>query len=227
MIVKFIVDRAIYKSLQDPEHQPVINSGYAAFVLSELNLLLNEWRDYIPFKETITFNNIENLTNTTFSSVRTVNYIIDTVSFALKRVTLTQLKEIETIIRLKSFPEIYYFDELKQTIQIYPAPSDQAFTITVWGRVLNVDLGLTDAIPANLPPFMVNALIYELAFRAAGQYGIVWDDKKEITHQSLVATLINKKDIDLTPARNLIFGIPKSRDGHPWPTFYFLSGGGG
>lgn len=223
--VKSIIERAIYLSVQDEEFQPVINGLYLERGLDQLNLILDEWRTLIPWSQSVTFNNVDDLENSTFVMIETVNFILNTTSQPLQRVTLTQFKEQQNIIPLTGIPAIYYFDELTQSILVYPKPANPQYQFTVWGKISQVTLGLYDAIPANMPPFMKSAVIYELAARIAQKYGTQFSPEKEIQRQSLVQSLKNKKGINLSARRNLAFGLPNSSDMAPFPWFYYVSGG--
>lgn len=223
--VKSIIERAIYTSVQDEEFQPVISGLYIQRGLDELNLILDEWRSLIPWSQSVTFNNVEDLENSTFVSVETVNFILNTTSQFLQRVTLTQFKEQQNIVGLTGIPAIYYFDELTQSIVVYPKPANPQYQFTIWGKISQVNLGLYDAIPANMPPFMKSAVIYELAGRIAQKYGASWPPEKEMQRQSLIKSLKNKKGINLTARRSLAFGLPNSSDMAPFPWFYYVSGG--
>jgi hypothetical protein len=223
--VQSIITDAIYLSLQDRQFQSEINAGYLDFGLNQLNLILDEWRNLIPFAQTVTFNNVDDLENSTFYNVDTVNFILNTTSQTLTRVTLTRFKEQQAIIGLVGIPSIYYFDELTQSIMVYPRPSNPQYQFTVWGRIQQVTLGMFDEVPANMPPFMRNAVIYELAFRLANNYGVPFENYKELTHQSLVKSLKNKKSFDLRTPRNIAFGLPNSSQIPPFPWLYYVSGG--
>jgi hypothetical protein len=231
MKVKSLVDQAIFLSVQDAEFQPDIEQTYASFAVNEINNLLDEWRDQIPYSNEITFTNVSNLNSTTFSEVDTVQYVIissgtNNAAFYLRPVQESLFKQQQQIIGLKSFPTIYYFDQLIQKINVYPAPTQNDYNFIVRGRVLNVDLGLFDDIPANLPRFMTNAIIYEVAFRLAARFGNVWSDSKENTRQGLLNGLLNKKSIDLTPLNECVFGLPSMKNNAPFPTWFYISGGG-
>jgi hypothetical protein len=229
--VQSLVESAIFKSLQDRQFQPDVNSGYQTFALNELNNILDEWRDKIPFASEITFNNVSNLTTTTFVEVDTVQYVIITsqtnnAAFYLRSVSESKYKQLQTIIGLNSFPEIYYFDQLLQKINIYPGPTQDNYQFIVRGRVAQINLGLFDDIPANMPRFQQNALVYETAFRLCAEYGVEWDAKKEIIRNDLLAQLLGKKEIDLSPDNDNVFGRPGVNYNSPYPTWYYLSGGG-
>jgi hypothetical protein len=226
MIVKEILTNAIYKSLQDRALNPVVDPGFLLFALFEFNQLLDEWRDHIPYNSFVTFNNVNDLQNSKFVQVETVNYILNNVSFPIMPVGLDAYKRIQNIVGLLGFPQIYFFDELQQTINIYPLPSNPSYQFTIWGKIQQLYLGLSDTVPANMPPFMVKALTNELAFIIASEYGTPWDSKKESIRQSALASLIQKKSIDLSPEVNIVFGQPNQRIDAPFPYFYFISGGG-
>jgi hypothetical protein len=229
--VQSLVNQAIFLSVQDAQFQPDINAGYQAFALNELNNILDEWRDLIPYGSQVTFNNVTNLLSTNFVEVDTVQYVIissgtNNAAFFLKSVSESAFKRQETIIGLSAFPNIYYFDQLLQRINIYPAPTQTNYQFIVRGRISQINLGLYDDIPANMPRFQSNALISELAFRTAARYGADWDAKKESTRNGLLLQLLNKKEIDLSPDNNIVFGTPGLSYNAPFPTWYYISGGG-
>jgi len=224
MIVKQLITDAIYKSLQDRELDPVVNSGYLLWGLEELNNILDEWRDKIPYNSVTTFNDVQSLENSRFTEITTVNYVLNNTSYSLKSVNLTKFKEIQQVIGLTGFPSCYYFDELTLGIQVYPAPSNSDYQFTVWGKAQQLSLGLTDEIPFNMPRFMINAATYELAFRFAAEYGALWDAKKETIRNSLLNSLMTKQVVDLNPDLNCVFG--NSGSTAPFPYFYYISGGG-
>jgi hypothetical protein len=226
-MVEEIIDNAIYKSLQDRALDPSIDSQYVLLGLSELNNILDSWRDYIPFNSTVTFNNVNNLMNSKFTDVTSVNYVINNVSFSnLKSVDLVTFKNMQNIIGLLGFPKIYYYDQLSQTIEVYPLPSNPEYQFTVWGRIQQISLGLKDKIPANMPLFMVKAVTYELAFILASEYGSPWDSKKESIRTTSFELLKKKKIFNLKPQSNIVFGRPNSRNAPPFPWLYYMSGGG-
>lgn len=224
MNVQGLVNSAIYRSLQDRQHQADINSGYAEFALTQLNLILDGWRDYIPFPSETVFNNVTNLENSRFVSIENVNYIVNKVSFPVTPVTLDRYQEQATVEDLIGFTGIYYFDPLNQTIMVYPKPSNVSYQFRIWGRLSQIDLGMFDELPANMPLFMQDALVFELAYRLASEYSVPWDDKKEEQRQKLIQQLIGKKKLDLSYKRNIVFGSPNSNS-LPIPYLYYLSGG--
>lgn len=228
MNVQKLVTSAIFKAgLQDREHQPMVNAGYQDTALDFMNNILDEWRDNIPYANQVRFNDIDNLTATSFVEVDTVQYVIpNEVPFLLKESTLTEFKQAQAIIDLKAFPSRYYFDQLSQTIEIYPLPSQTAYYFLVKGRIGQIDLGIYDDIPANMPRFMQDALIHECAYRLACEYGRKWSPEKEERRQGLLKTLLTKKEIDLSPDRNLVFGLPGVQDSAPFPIWFYISGGG-
>ena len=225
MNVQAIIAEAIYKSLQDRQFTPSVNPGYSAFALFELNNILDEWRDKIPWAQELTFTNITELSNTQFVSVVNVNFVLNNVQTPLIRVSLTQFNEIQNVLGLVGIPQVFYFDELAQTILVYPGPANPSYSFTVWGRLSQQPLLLTDQVPVNMPRSMMNAVIYELAFRLTQEYGVPWDEKKEATRQKLIAELDKKNDIDVSAQRNIMFGRPQMQQSAPFPYFYYLSGG--
>lgn len=226
MIVQKIVTDAIYLSLQDREHQPTVNPIYVEVGLEKLNYIIDEWRDRVPFPSVMTFNNFENLENTTFSQINSVNFVINSVSFPVIEKSLEEFKRLQVILNLFGFPKYFKFDELTQSIEIYPKPNNPTYQFTVWGRILSLNLGEFDEVPASWPLFLRNAFIHELAFRLAAEYGQEWDAKKETVRQGLLQGLSDKKNDDLTPDRDIVFGFPGGTGKNPpFPYFYFLSGG--
>lgn len=225
MNVQQILTNAIYKSVQDRAFQRIIEPHYYFVALDQLNYILDEWRDRIPYQSEITFNNVDNLLATTFVEVISVLYIINNVPTQLAERTITQFKREKSPTNLIGYPEIYYFDQLNQNIDVFPLPSNPEYQFTVNGRVATYNLGQFDLVPINIPPFMVNALTYELAFRITAEYGVPWDAKKETIRQQLLMDLDNKKSVDLTPAPTCDLGMPSVSSSAPFPLWYYLSGG--
>ena len=224
MIVKQLITDAIYKSLQDRELDPVVNSGYLLWGLEEFNNILDEWRDKIPYNSVTIFNDVTSLENSRFTEITTVNYVINKTSYPLKSVNLTEFKNIQQVVGLTGFPAYYYFDELTLGIQVYPSPISPDYQFTVWGKAQQINLGLIDQLPFNMPKFMINALTYELAFRFAAEYGALWDAKKETIRSSLINGLMTKQVVDLNPELDCVFGTPNRSTSFPW--LYYISGGG-
>lgn len=225
MNVQQILTNAIYKSVQDRAFQKIINPHYYLVALDQLNYILDEWRDLIPYQSEITFNNVTNLLATKFVEVNSVLYIINNVPTQLTEKTITQFKRLRSPTNLVGYPEIYYFDQLNQNIDVFPLPSNPEYQFTVNGRIATANLGEFDLVPANMPPFMVNALTYEIAFRIAAEYGVIWDGKKETIRASLVNDLMNKKSVDLIAEPTCDLGMPTVSNSAPFPLFYYLSGG--
>lgn len=227
MQVKQILTDAIYKSLQDRKLEPVIDPVYLLFALQELNKILDGWRDKIPYYSQVTFNNVENLHATKFVSVTTVNYVIgQNVSNVMREYNIIKFRELKQILDLTGFPSIYYFDELTQSIEVYPLPSPQPYSFIVEGKISQINLGMDDAIPANMPLFMVDAVTHQLAFRLCAEFGAYWSPEKESERQALLTGLLNKVSLDFTPPTNIVFGNPGKSGVPPFPYFYYISGGG-
>lgn len=229
--VQYLVTSAIFLSVQDAAFQPDINSGYQAFALDQINSILDDWRDYIPFNQEITFDNISDLTSTEFVEVNTVQFVLLTeadnnAAFYLRKASLDEFKRQQVIIGLEAFPGIYYFDQNLQRINIYPLPSQPNYQFVVRGRLAQINLVLTDVIPANMPRFMWDAVIWETAFRLAARYGTQWDAKKETLRNYTYKSLTDKKEIDITPDIHNVFGQPGISYASPFPIWYFVSGGG-
>lgn len=225
--VQKIITSAIFKSLQDREHQPEINAGYQDTALDFMNNILDEWRDKIPYKNAITFTTVESLLNTTFVEIDAIQYVISTnIPFWLQEKSLSEFLQLQNVIDLKSFPAIYYFDQLSQSVDIFPLPSNTDYKFIVQGRIAQIELDIFDEIPANMPRFMQDALIFELAYRLSIEYGRIWSDKKEERRMALLKALIQKKEIDLSQDRNIDFGTPGLMQRAPFPTWFYLSGGG-
>ncbi len=223
--VQSIITEAVYLSIQDRQFQPDIDAGYLYFGLNQLNKLLDGWRNLIPFASHVTFHDVDDLQNSTFISVDNVSYILNNVSYPLIELTQTQYTEVRAITNLTGIPQYYFLDQLTQSVEIYPRPIQPSYGLTVYGRIQTVTLGMFDTIPANMPPFMVDAVTYELAYRFAGAYGMPWDEKNESLRQTRITSLKNKKSTDLKAARELVFGFPGtgSIPGPPW--LYYMSGG--
>lgn len=224
--VNYVLSEAIYGSLQDRQFQAPINASYQEVALRFLESLLDEWRDKVPFAQQIEFATVEDLINTTFTSVSNVNFILNVKNQEpLTRVTgKDEWYNIQNIIDLNGIPQFYYFDELTQTIDVYPIPNQPNYSFIVWGRTQLSAVQPEDELPANMPFFMVNAIIYELAFRLCAEYGTSWDVKKESVRQNLLKLLNKKKDIDLRTPVQTVFKRSGTRI-PGFPVYYFLWGG--
>lgn len=225
MKVQQILTNAIYESLQDRKFQKIVDGGYLLSALNHLNNVLDEWKDLIPYAEKVIFNDVTNLENTTFVEVDVVSFIVNRSSTILTPRSLSEFREIEDVIDLIGYPESYYFDQLNQTLEIYPKPATFPYQFIVDGRIATVDLGQFDDVPARLTRFMQTALTYEIGFRLAAEYGVEWDGKKETLRTGTFQSLKNKKAIDLRPKAESVFGMPTTRNTSPFPTWYYMSGG--
>lgn len=225
MDVQQILTNAIYKSVQDRAFQRVIEPHNKIIALNEMNYVLDEWRDIIPFASEVIFNNVDNMLASRFVEVDSVSYVINQVSTVLWPKSIREFRELKTVQNLQGYPEIYYFDQLTGNIDIYPRPSNPTYQFIVEGRISIANLGEFDTVPANMPPFMQNALIYEIAFRISAETGTPWDAKKEVIREKLVSGLMNKKNIDLTPKPDCVLGLPDTQANSPFPLWYYMSGG--
>ncbi len=225
MNVQGLIADAIYNSLQDQRFQPSINALYQNYALMQLNFILDEWRDKIPFGQEFTYTDASKLLSTSFISIQNITFVLNEVSSPLRRRDLTTFKFEKTVINLESVPQIYYFDELAQNIDIYPEPSQTNYSFIVWARINNVPVTLTEVIPTTIPPFMINALSFQLAYRLCTRFGRPWTEDKENQRLQLVNLLDSKLSIDLTPDPMAVFGSPKCSTTAPFPSWYYLSGG--
>jgi hypothetical protein len=224
--VEGLVSQAVYTSLQDSQANPSINAGYLTYGTYELGNILDEFKDWIPFAQELTYDNIDELTETLFVSVSNVNYVLNTVQTPLMRMDLTRFNDNQTILGLVGVPQYYYFDELKQTIMVYPNPSNPQYSFTVWGRESQEGLTTFSVLPLNMPPFQINFLIYKLAHRCCARFGTYWSDDKDKILMRLERNLMIKRDLDFTPRRNIVMGRPGTQGIPGFPYFFWASGGG-
>lgn len=223
--VNYVLTEAIYKSLQDRQFQAPIQGSYLEVALRTLESLFDEWRDKIPFAQQFTFNNVDELTDTNFVSVQNVNYILPARNqMPLRRVDRDEFYNIQNIIGLKGLPQVWWFDELEQTIHVYPEPQNPNYQFIVWGRPAMSAMQPSDLLPDNMPTFMITAITYELAFRLCSEYGVPWDEKKEMVRQQLLLMLDKKKTIDLKPQIMKIFKTGGNTV-PPFPYYFYLWGG--
>lgn len=225
MNVQQLLTNAIYKSVQDRAFQRIILPHYKLVALNELNYVLDEWRDLIPFESKIVFNNVDNMTNSRFVEVDSVSYVINQTSTVLVPLNYKSFREQKSVQNLQGYPQIYYFDQLNQTIEIYPAPSNPTYQFIVEGRIQTANVGEFDELPAQMPSFMISAVTWEVAFRICAEFGVPWDAKKEQIREKTVAGLLNKKNIDLTPKPDCVFGLPDAGSSAPFPFWSAMSGG--
>ena len=224
-IAKTVVQDALYLSLYDEVFQPAIDNGLVTSALAQFNLMLDEYRDKIPYTFQYQFTDVNDLQNTTFVTVDKLAYVINGIVFPMACLNLVRYREIAVVEGLVGIPMVYFFDESTQSIEVYPMPSNPSYAFILNGRRALGPLALEDNLPPNMTQFMQNALTYELAFRLCGKFNAQWNESKEFTRQQLMKGLLDKRVIDLTPQRNLIFGscdpsIP------PFPEFFYVCGGG-
>lgn len=226
--VQYVLTEAIYTSLQDRQFQAPINASYQQVALRFLESIFDEWRDKVPFCQQLTYDSVAELQNTVFTSVDNVNYILQFKNQVPLRRCMgkDEFYNTQSIIDLNSQPQVYYWDELLQTIEIYPTPNVPSYQFIVWGRTQLSAAQPTDVLPSNIPTFMVEALIYELAFRLCAQYGIPWSAEKESIRQGVIKFLDKKQTFDLSAPVKRVFKLPGSQV-PPFPFFYYLWGKSG
>jgi len=224
---KSLVENAFYLSLNDEVWQPAIETGMMTSGLTQLNFLLDELRDKIPYTFQYEFTDVSDLQNTQFVMVDSVTYSINGVVISiLQSENLVRFREIDIVNNLVGIPAFYWFDESTQSIEVYPLPANPQYKFVVNGRRALGVLAMNDALPTNMPLYMQNAIQYELAFRFCGKYNAEWSQTKEITRQQLMKGLMEKQVIDLTPNTDILFpNTDANYPGAPW--FYWLSGGRG
>jgi hypothetical protein len=229
MLVDYLVSEAIYEAgLQDRQLEASIDGGVQTDALNRLNLLFDTWRSRIPYASSYTFSSYLDLIGTQFVNVDTVNYVLSgqPVQYPLRKVDLNQWTLETSVINLKGLPMIYYFDPQYQTIKVYPNPIDVgAYSFIVWGRPAMGPLSLGQQLPPQIPSYMVDAFIYELAFRLSSTYGIPFSPEKEKLRQETFNNLKSQQVVAMSPRRNIVFKRRNSVGGYPW--FYDLSGGAG
>lgn len=225
MLISTLVSNALYLSLYDRELQPAINGGVIDAALNSLNFIFSEWRDLIPYAVEYEFNDSQELLNTKFVSVDNVDYLLSgNVKTPLKALTLTRFNEYTNVTDLTGVPTVYYFDSLKQNINVYPFPSTPGYKFIVWGRAALGPLTLCSSLGENVPIYMANALQYELAKRLADETGTEFNQGKNETRLKLIEQLKSKREINIDTPINNVFGSSSSGVA-PFPYFYHLSGG--
>ena len=191
------VTSAWYMSCYSRNLQKTIQGGDMLYGLETMQFILDEWRNKIPYTEKYTFTDFSQLQNTVFVWVDTVAYIFpnNTVKYLVEDVGFKRFQNQNNVIGLKAIPEIYWFDELKQSINVYPAPSEMGYQFQVYGRPALVVDTLDVPMPSNMPTFMYSALIHEMAFRFAGYRGVDFDQKKNETRLKLLFELEDKREV--------------------------------
>jgi hypothetical protein len=225
MLVDELITDAFYLSLYDEQFQPAIPGGMKSTALRQFNLMLDEFRDKIPYTFEYNFTDVDELEDTAFVSIDDVAYVINRVIFPLSCVNLVRWRETAIVEGLTGIPQIYWFDESTQSVRVYPRPANPDYQFIINGRRALGPLNLGDTLPPNMPDYLINTLEYELAFRLAAKFGASWSDAKEITRKNLMKQLLDKRVIDLTPSRNQLFPT-ESPSIPPFPYYYYLSGGG-
>lgn len=220
-----VVTDALFLSLYDRQLGPPISGGDMDWALYMMQYLLDEWRDLIPYTAYYSFNNVDQLTNTQFVQVDNVSYVLPglTTKYPLIAVTNEQWIRQNLVINLKAIPNIYWFDPLAQTINVYPGPSQTSYQFIVYGRPAMIAQYQYALMPDNMPIYMISALKYELAFRLAGERGILFNDYKMKTKQETFDYLWSKREIDISPADNTEMTSNPAQTS-PYPIWAVLSG---
>jgi hypothetical protein len=222
MLVEELITESLYMSMYDRQFDPAIDGGVVNTWLQKFNRMVDRFRDKIPYSFFYNYSNVDSLSNTSFVMVDDVSYIINKNVTSLTRVGLNDFIRLADVDNLIGYPSIYYFDDSTGTIKIYPSPSSSNYTFRVSARSALGGLKLSDEIPDNVPDFMKDVFIYELAFLICGEKGIPFNDKKTETRAALLAELRQKQIFDLTPQNNILFNIDQP---NPYPKLYYLSGG--
>lgn len=219
------VTSAWYLSAYDRNLQKTINGGDMLFGLETMQYILDEWRNKIPYTEKYTFTDVSQLQNTDFVWVDTVAYIFpnNTVKYLVSDVGFKRFQEQNVVINLKSIPEIYWFDELSQSIDVYPLPSQTGYKFQVYGRPALVVNTLNVPMPSNMPTFMYSALIYELAFRLAASRGVDFDEKKNQIRINLLNGIEEKREVYVDGPSGTEMTV-NQRSVPPYPVWAQISG---
>jgi hypothetical protein len=229
MLAQELVTEALYLSRYDRQLQPAIDGGVTAAALNTLNIVFDTVRDLIPYSVEYTFNDVNDLLDTQFVQVDNVSFVIPGSpkrnQYQLIACDLTRFVAEKVILDLKALPAFYYFDPLKQNIDVYPLPTNQTYAFIVWGRTQIGPLTAFSSIPFNVPKFMIQYLIYELASQLALEAGVPFNEKKEKKRAELLAQLKSKRETPLSTPARMVFGPTQAGGIPPYPWFYKLSGG--
>jgi hypothetical protein len=205
--VRGLLTQALYKSVFDRQLQPAIPPDYMTAAWLDFNMLLDELRDKIPYTFSYRFTDVNLLQNTLFVQIDDVRYVLAREKYNLRRLMLSEYEDQSFLEGLDGFPQVYWFDESTQTIEVYPLPSQPDYTFLVHGRKALGPLEIDDELPSNMPVFIQSYIIYETAFRqAAVNYGIAWSPEKEMKRKSLESQMNGKIVVDLRPPTQSIFG---------------------
>jgi hypothetical protein len=223
-----VVTNSWYLATYDRNLQSHIQGGDMMFGLEQMQFILDEWRDLVPYTEKFIFTDVDQLQSTPFVSVDNVAYVFPNgyVKYLVQAMTNTEFQQCNSVINLKAPPQGYWFDPLKQDINVYPTPNQPNYSFIVFGRPGMVVNSLFVPMPSNMPKYMLNALQYELGYRLASSKGAEFDEKKNETRLKLLAQLASKREIDLKP--RIRIEMSKSGTGAgAFPLYYYLSGGNG
>lgn len=216
--IQTMVNNGLYKSANDREFEKIEPGGNRSNVaLDILQGLFDEYRQMIPYLSKTTYTTYAELTNTDYVSVSNVEYILGDVRYSLPLVSRTMFLRMASIENVSAPPQVALFDELTQTIEVYPVPLATGENFEVYGLLGLGSVELSTAIPTNMPRFMRTFLEYELARRLCEEYGIAWSDSKEQTRRDLYRRLVNSQDLSLIG--EIVDPYRKRRanqHGYPW-----------
>lgn len=230
MLAVQLVTDAMYLSENDRYLQPALNGGEVSHAMDVLNLIFDEWRDLIPYSVEYQFDSVDDLLGTQFVQVDNVSFVLpgstpQRAVYQLISRDLTRFVADRVILDLEAIPAVYYFDPLKQNIDVYPKPAQPAYSFIVWGRAQIGPLTLNSSIPDNVPKFMIKALKYQLGYELSAENGIPFNEDKMRILNTALNQLKSKREIPLSAPAFSVFGRPDSTGIPPYPFFYKLSGG--
>lgn len=223
MKVQVLIDNALYMSLYDREYQAIPGNMQEAALNTFINML-DENRHNVPYHEDVQTVSFAELSNTDFTKILQVEYILGGVKYPLEECSLSSFNRLSCVIGLKAPPRYFYFDNLTQTIQVYPEPTNGEKFI-IHGYKAMEAVNLTDEIPSNMPVFMRSYMEFALAKRLCTMYERQWSNDKEAELERLELLLDNNSDIDLTAPVDVVMSANTNGKGS-FPWFYYLSGGG-
>lgn len=224
--VATLVNNAMYKSLYDRQYYPTISGPDSQTGLQLLREIMDECRDVVPFVQRLVTTTQDQLTNTDFVGVQVINYYLSTnVKYPLYWRNIRVYNDDSLIQNLQAPPKYYWFDELTQTINVYPKPNNigSGWNFEIFGFMALTALTLQTELPASMPVFLKSYLEYELAMRLCNEYGVEWSPQKEAIRAKLYKQALIKRNIDLTPDYE-----PAFKTGNvdaPWPWLWSISGG--
>ena len=197
--VQSLLESALYLSKADREFSPVEPNGSDInTALDEFILLLDAYRNQIPYWTEKFLENENELLNINASKVNWVNYLLGTTIQSLRQLTQKAFSEFETVLGLRGVPRAFYFDQANNLIKVYPLPESASRRFQIGFTPLVQVSSVQQTLPTSLTLFAQRFLQYELAMTLCSIFNIPWSTTKDNIRKESYAKLLMNSEQQIT-----------------------------